>query len=31
MLELSGGWRPATEDEKELELAGVQPKGCGCA
>jgi quinolinate synthase len=31
MLDLSGGWRPATEEEEELELAGVQPKGCGCA
>jgi quinolinate synthase len=31
MLELSGGWRPPTEEEKELELAGVRPRGCGCA
>ena len=31
MLDLSGGWRPATEDEEELELAGVRPRGCGCA
>lgn len=31
MLELSGGWRPPTEEEAELELAGVSPRGCGCA
>ena len=31
MLELSGGWRGPTEEEAELELAGVRPKGCGCA
>ncbi|UCC25344.1 MAG: quinolinate synthase NadA [Gemmatimonadales bacterium] len=31
MLDLSGGWRPATPEEEKLELAGVQPKGCGCA
>ena len=31
MLDLSGGWRPATEEEAELELAGVRPHGCGCA
>lgn len=31
MLELSGGWSPATEEEEELELAGVRPRGCGCA
>ena len=31
MLELSGGWRPATDEEAELELAGVRPRGCGCA
>lgn len=31
MLELSGGWRAPTEEEEELELAGVRPKGCGCA
>jgi quinolinate synthase len=31
MLELSGGWRPPTAEEEELELAGVRPRGCGCA
>ncbi|RMH17994.1 MAG: quinolinate synthase NadA [Gemmatimonadetes bacterium] len=31
MLELSGGWRSATEEEEALELAGVRPRGCGCA
>jgi quinolinate synthase len=31
MLELSGGWKPATAEEEELELAGVRPQGCGCA
>jgi quinolinate synthase len=31
MLELSGGWRPPTQEEAELELAGVRPRGCGCA
>jgi quinolinate synthase len=32
MLELSGGWRrDATEEEERLELAGVRPRGCGCA
>jgi quinolinate synthase len=31
MLDLSGGWRPQTEAEAELELAGVRPHGCGCA
>ena len=31
MLELSGGWRPPTREEAELEAAGVRPKGCGCA
>jgi len=31
MLELSGGWRPMTQDEETLEMAGVRPKGCGCA
>ena len=31
MLELSGGWRPMTQHEEELEFAGVKPKGCGCA
>jgi quinolinate synthase len=31
MLDLSGGWTRPTEQEAELELAGVRPKGCGCA
>ncbi|MGD8320113.1 MAG: quinolinate synthase NadA [Gemmatimonadota bacterium] len=31
MLELSGGWRAPTEEEKALELAGIRPSGCGCA
>ena len=31
MLELSGGWSAPTEEEEELELAGVRPNGCGCA
>jgi quinolinate synthase len=31
MLEISGGWRGPTEREKELELSGVRPDGCGCA
>jgi len=31
MLDLSGGWRSPSEEEAELELAGVRPRGCGCA
>ena len=33
MLDLSGGWTPSTPSarEEELELAGVRPRGCGCA
>jgi len=31
MLEISGGWSAPTAEEEELELAGVRPKGCGCA
>lgn len=31
MLELSGGWRPPTDEEAALEEAGVRPRGCGCA
>jgi quinolinate synthase len=31
MLDLSGGWIAPTPEEEELELVGVQPKGCGCA
>jgi quinolinate synthase len=30
MLDLSGGWRPPTDEEAALEEAGVRPKGCGC-
>ena len=31
MLDLSGGWTGSTDEEKNLELAGVRPSGCGCA
>ncbi len=31
MLDLSGGWRPATAEEAALEDAGVARSGCGCA
>ena len=31
MLELSDGWRALTQEEEDLELAGVRPRGCGCA
>jgi quinolinate synthase len=31
MLDLSGGWTRPTAAEEELELAGVRPRGCGCA
>jgi quinolinate synthase len=31
MLALSGGWTSPSEEEQELELAGVRPGGCGCA
>ncbi len=31
MLDFSGGWKPATDEEERLELAGVRPSGCGCA
>jgi quinolinate synthase len=31
MLELGGGWRAATDEEAELEAAGLRPSGCGCA
>jgi quinolinate synthase len=31
MLDLSGGWRPPTDEEAALETAGVRPPGCGCA
>jgi quinolinate synthase len=31
MLELSGGWKGGTEEEKRLEDAGLNKPGCGCA
>jgi quinolinate synthase len=31
MLELSGGWRAPTAEEKQLEESGLQKSGCGCA
>ena len=31
MLDLSGGWTTPTDEESNLELAGVRPSGCGCA
>jgi len=31
MLEVSGGWKAPSDEEKALELAGVRPSGCGCA
>ncbi len=31
MLELSGGWRAPTAEEKRLEESGLQKSGCGCA
>jgi quinolinate synthase len=31
MLELSGGWRPATAEEAAHEEADVRRSGCGCA
>jgi quinolinate synthase len=31
MLELSGGWRGPTEEEKRLEEEGLRGSGCGCA
>jgi quinolinate synthase len=31
MLELSGGWRAPSDEEAELETAGIRPRGCGCA
>jgi hypothetical protein len=31
MLTLSGGWQAGTQEEERLELAGVRPRGCGCA
>ena len=31
MLDLSGGWRPATVEEDRLEQASLGRSGCGCA
>ena len=31
MLELSGGWRPPTEAEEQMETAALARSGCGCA
>jgi quinolinate synthase len=31
MLDLSGGWRPPTEAEEQIEAAGLARSGCGCA
>lgn len=31
MLDLSGGWRPPSEQEAALEEAGLMKSGCGCA
>jgi quinolinate synthase len=31
MLELSGGWRPASAEEERLENDGLDRSGCGCA
>jgi quinolinate synthase len=31
MLELSGGWKAPTEEERRLEEAGLRKSGCGCA
>ncbi|HSL71638.1 MAG TPA: quinolinate synthase NadA, partial [Longimicrobiales bacterium] len=31
MLELSGGWRAPSGEEKQLEEDGVRKSGCGCA
>jgi quinolinate synthase len=31
MLELSGGWHPATAEEAHLENQGLARSGCGCA
>jgi quinolinate synthase len=31
MLELSGGWTPATEEEERIEASGLRGSGCGCA
>jgi quinolinate synthase len=31
MLDLSGGWRTPSAEERHLEEAGLQKSGCGCA
>jgi quinolinate synthase len=31
MLEFSGGWRPPTAEEEQLENQGIDRSGCGCA
>jgi quinolinate synthase len=31
MLDLSGGWRPATPEEAAIEESGLDRSGCGCA
>jgi quinolinate synthase len=31
MLDLSGGWRPASPEEQAIEDAGLDRSGCGCA
>jgi quinolinate synthase len=31
MLEYSGGWGPASDEEQKLENDGLQRSGCGCA
>ena len=31
MLDLSGGWMPATDEEEQLESDGLARSGCGCA
>jgi quinolinate synthase len=31
MLDLSGGWRPPTDDEEQIEAASLARSGCGCA
>lgn len=31
MLDLSGGWRPASAEEEKIELDGLARSGCGCA
>jgi quinolinate synthase len=31
MLDLSGGWSPATHEEDRLERASIGRSGCGCA